>query len=103
MTDRIRKQAREIQKRLVEWRRHFHQRPEIGLEVPETAGFVIQELTKLGLEVRTGVGGHGVIATIVGDKPGKCIAIKSMRRCSTWARRSSAPWPSAGLPTTGDL
>ncbi len=77
MTDSIQNQAKKIQERLVEWRRHFHQHPEIGLEVPETAGFIQQELTKLGLEVRAGVGGHGVVATITGDKPGKCIAIRS--------------------------
>jgi len=73
----VKKEARRIQKQLVKWRRHLHQHPETGAEVPETAAFVARRLRALGLEVRTGVGGHGVVATLRGKKPGKTLAIRS--------------------------
>ena len=73
----IKKEARGIQKQLVKWRRYLHQHPETGAEVPETAAFVARRLRAMGLEVRTGVGGHGVVATLRGKKPGKTLAIRS--------------------------
>ncbi len=73
----IRRQAQELQDRLVRWRRTLHQHPEIGSDVPETAAFVAKELEELGLDVRTGVGGHGVVATLSGNEPGKTFAIRA--------------------------
>lgn len=75
--DDLKKGAEKLQEKLVEWRRHFHQNPEIGLEVPETESFVAERLREMGLEVRTGVGGHGVVAVLKGTKPGPVIAIRS--------------------------
>jgi len=75
--DELKKAAIDLQEQLVEWRRHFHQYPEVGLEVPETAKYVAQRLKEMGLEVETGVGGHGVIGLVKGDEPGPVIAIRS--------------------------
>jgi amidohydrolase len=75
--DNLKEEARKIHKQIVEWRRHLHQHPEVGLEVPETEKFVAERLREMGLEVRTGVGGHGVVAVLKGAKPGKTIAVRS--------------------------
>jgi amidohydrolase len=69
--------AREIQPQLIAWRRDLHQMPEPGLATPDTAAYVAEQLRRLGLEVRTGVGGHGVVALLKGGKPGKTLAIRS--------------------------
>jgi len=52
---------------LVAWRRDFHQHPELGFHETRTAGIVADHLRSLGLEVTTGVGKTGVIATIESD------------------------------------
>lgn len=73
----VKQQSQELQDQLVAWRRHLHQYPEPGLETPNTAAYVAEELRKMGLEVKTGVGGHGVTAVLRGQKPGKTLGIRA--------------------------
>ena len=54
----------------------LHQMPEVGLDTPDTAAFVAGELRKLGLEVRTGVGGCGVVALLRGAAPGTRLPVR---------------------------
>jgi len=75
--ERLKERAKELQDQLVEWRRHLHQYPEVGLELPETEKFVAERLKEMGLEVRAGVAGHGVVAVLRGAKPGPTIAIRA--------------------------
>lgn len=58
--------ARELAKDIAEWRRYLHAHPETGAETPETAAYVAAVLRVLGLEVRTGVGGYGVVGVLRG-------------------------------------
>jgi amidohydrolase len=58
-------------------RRDFHMHPELGFHEVRTAGIVAKELTGLGLEVTTGVGGTGVVALIEGAKPGPVILVRA--------------------------
>ncbi len=46
------------------WRRHLHANPELSLHERATSAFVAARLTELGIEHVTGVGGHGVVATL---------------------------------------
>lgn len=62
---------------LVETRHHFHQHPELSGQEAETARLVAGRLSALGLDVRTGVGGHGVIATLRGAHPGPMLALRA--------------------------
>lgn len=56
--------------RLVAIRHHLHRHPELSCAEVETAQFVAARLSDMGLPVRTGLGGHGVVATIDrGDGP----------------------------------
>ena len=51
--------------RLTEWRRHLHANPGLTLDEGETAAFVVGKLRWLGVtEIETGIGGHGVVATL---------------------------------------
>jgi metal-dependent amidase/aminoacylase/carboxypeptidase family protein len=47
-------QASEIQSELAVIRRHIHQEPEIGLDLPKTQAKIIAALDGLGLEISTG-------------------------------------------------
>ncbi len=63
--------------KLVEWRRHLHQNPELGNREVETAKFVAERLRAFGLEPRTGVAKTGVVAVIVGGRPGPVVALRA--------------------------
>jgi metal-dependent amidase/aminoacylase/carboxypeptidase family protein len=74
---------------LIEIRRDFHRHPELSGQEVRTAGIVAERLRGLGFEVRTGVGGHGVVGRLVGRNPGYAVAF----RADMDAVRSTAPDP----------
>jgi amidohydrolase len=50
---------------LTTWRRHLHANPGLTLQEAETAAFVVEKLKSMGVtEIETGIGGHGVVATL---------------------------------------
>ncbi|MEM7763875.1 MAG: M20 family metallopeptidase [Pseudomonadota bacterium] len=66
-----------VEPTLVAFRHDLHRYPELAGAEVRTAGKVTESLTKLGFDVRTGVGGHGVVATLVGDPDGPLIAFRA--------------------------
>jgi amidohydrolase len=62
---------------LVARRRDFHQHPELGFEEVRTAGIVAEELSRLGLEVQTGVGKTGVVGLLEGDQDGPTVLVRA--------------------------
>ncbi len=73
----IRVAIRELQPKLVEWRRQFHQYPELGFEEILTADFVAQKLTEWGIKHQTQIAKTGIVATIESDNPGKVLGIRA--------------------------
>jgi amidohydrolase len=69
--------AAEVQPQVVEWRRWFHQNPELSNREFNTSAKVAETLRGMGLEPITGIAHTGVIAVIEGGKPGPLIAIRS--------------------------
>jgi amidohydrolase len=65
---RIRPSIQALQPQLVEWRRHLHQRPELGFKEQLTAEFISQKLQAWGIEHQTGIAKTGIVATIEGTK-----------------------------------
>jgi len=53
--------AQALADQMVAWRREFHMHPELGFHESRTAGRVAEVLSALGYQVRTGVGGTGVV------------------------------------------
>ncbi|MCV6601111.1 MAG: hypothetical protein OIF54_06060, partial [Cohaesibacter sp.] len=49
--------------KLVEWRRHLHQNPELGFEEYQTSAFIEKELHALGLETEH-IAGTGLVASL---------------------------------------
>jgi amidohydrolase len=66
-----------IQNKLVEWRRHLHEHPELGNREVNTAAYIIEQLKDLGLEIQTGIAKTGVVAILKGGKPGPVIALRA--------------------------
>jgi amidohydrolase len=57
-------------------RRDFHRHPELGLQEHRTAKIVAEELKKLDLDVKTGIGETGVVALLEGAKPGPVVLMR---------------------------
>ena len=79
---------------LVAMRRHLHAHPELGLDVPETASLVATELTRHGIEVTTGIGGHGVVGTIEGQGAGPTIGLRADMDALPIEEATDLPWRS---------
>jgi amidohydrolase len=77
LTNDVDNRARAIESKVVAWRRDIHQHPELGNREVRTAKLVADHLTKLGLEVRTGVAHTGVVAVLKGGKPGPTVALRA--------------------------
>lgn len=73
----VRAKIQTLQSQLVQWRRHLHQRPELGFEENLTADFITQQLTKWGIEHQTGIAKTGIVATVQGKRPGPVLAIRA--------------------------
>jgi len=67
----------EIVPQVVAWRRDFHQHPELGMQEVRTARIVAEHLRSLGMEVRTGVAGTGVVGILKGGRPGRVVALRA--------------------------
>ncbi len=63
--------------KIIEWRRHIHQNPELGNREFKTATYVEDHLRKLGMEVRTGIAKTGVVGILKGSQPGPVIALRA--------------------------
>lgn len=59
---------------LVLLRRDFHRHPELSGQEQRTSEKVADYLKTLGLDVKTGIGGFGVVGTLKGALPGKKVA-----------------------------
>ncbi|WP_438423660.1 M20 metallopeptidase family protein [Aquimarina macrocephali] len=71
---KIVKQTDEIYDNLVKIRRDLHMNPELSKQEKRTSKIVADYLKDLGLEVKTNIGGHGVVGILKGGKKGRKIA-----------------------------
>lgn len=63
---------------MVEWRRYLHQHPELSYHEKETSRFIYEKLKNFGIDdIRTNVGGYGIVARIHGSKPGITVALRA--------------------------
>ncbi|MEU8659523.1 M20 metallopeptidase family protein [Actinoplanes philippinensis] len=62
---------------MIELRREIHRNPELAGEERQTAGLVAEQLRAAGLEVTTGVGGHGVLAVLDGSADGPTVMYRA--------------------------
>lgn len=71
--------AEEIEDRLIDWRREFHQFPELAFEENVTSARVVETLSAMdGFEVVKGFGcPTSVVGVIGGELPGKALMIRA--------------------------
>ena len=68
---------RAVEPKVVEWRRDFHQHPELSNRETQTAAKVAAHLTSLGMQVETGVAKTGVVGVLRGGRPGATVALRA--------------------------
>ena len=66
-----------LEPKVIEWRRDFHQHPELSNREFRTAGIVAEHLASLGMEVTTEVAHTGVIGLLKGAHPGPTVALRA--------------------------
>ena len=91
---KVDQQAQEIEAKVIEWRRHFHQYPELSNREVKTAAIVAEHLKKLGIEIQTGVAKTGVVGLLKSGKPGPVIALRADMDALPVTERNSLPYAS---------
>ncbi|HET8737877.1 MAG TPA: amidohydrolase [Pricia sp.] len=83
-----------VEDKVIEWRRHFHENPELSNREFETAEKVAKHLKSLGIEVQTGVAHTGVVGVLKGKKTGKTIALRADMDALPVLERNDLPYKS---------
>ena len=84
----------EIEQKVIDWRRHFHQNPELSNREFKTAEVIAKHLKSLGLEVETGVAKTGVVGILKGKHPGKVLALRADIDALPVEERNNLPFKS---------
>ena len=70
-----------VEKKVITWRRDFHEHPELGNMEVRTAKIVADHLRSLGMEVQEKVAVTGVVGILKGGKPGPVVALRADMDC----------------------
>ncbi len=70
-------EATRIEPEIIKTRRTVHQHPELAYHEVATAKLVAERLESLGIDVKTKVGGTGVLGTLKGSKKGRVVALRA--------------------------
>ena len=86
-----------VQQQVIDWRRHFHQHPELSNREERTGQKIAEALRAMGLEPTTGVAGHGVTAVIEGGLPGPKIALRAEMDALPVSEQTGLPFASTAV------
>ena len=78
--DLIKVKSKSLHYKVLNYRRHIHQFPELSYQEDKTMLFVAEQLIRIGLEPKVNVGGTGVTALISGSQHKlnqSCIALRA--------------------------
>ncbi|WP_242158487.1 amidohydrolase [Aestuariivivens sediminis] len=95
----LEKQFQDIEPKVIEWRRHFHENPELSNREFKTSEKIALHLKSLGLEVQTGVAHTGVVGLLKGKFPGKVIALRADIDALPVTERNDLPFKSTVTTT----
>ena len=87
--------ADEAEARVIAWRRHIHQYPELSYQEVKTAAYVAEALRKMpGIVVQTGIAKTGIKAVLKGGKPGPVVALRADMDALPVEERNDLPFRS---------
>ena len=76
-TDRLDQEVNKVKEEVIKWRRYLHKNPELSFHEEKTARFVYETLESFGHLVLSRPTKTSVVARLIGDKPGKVLAIRA--------------------------
>lgn len=97
------KEVKNIESKIIEWRRDFHKNPELSNREFKTAAKIAKHLRSLGIKVQTGVAHTGVVGILKGNKPGKVLALRADIDALPVSERADLPFKSHKTSTYGGL
>jgi len=89
----------EIESKVIDWRRDFHENPELSNREFKTAEKIASHLKSLGLEVQTGIAHTGVVGILKGRKSGKVVALRADMDALPVTERVDLPYKSQATST----
>lgn len=85
----------QLKQDMIAWRHHLHEHPELARQESGTAKFVAARLAEMpNLDVVTGIGGHGIVATLKGAGEGPTIGIRADMDCIAMTEETGLPYAS---------
>jgi len=94
LDDKANKMADQMEEQVIQWRRYFHEHPELSNREFETAKKIAEHLESLGMEVTTGVAKTGVVGVLKGGKPGPVVALRADIDALPVTERTPVPFAS---------
>jgi amidohydrolase len=91
---RLQQQVKEIEPKMIEWRRYFHQHPELSNREFNTGQQIAEHLRALGLDVQYPVAKTGVVALLKGALPGPVVALRADMDALPVTERNALPFAS---------
>src|SRR5699024_5758725 len=95
----INQQAEAVFDQVVDWRRHFHENPELSNRETETATYIAEYLKSLGMEVETGVAHTGVVGILEGGGKGPVVGLRADIDALPVRERTDVPFKSTKTTT----
>jgi len=86
--------AENIEEKVIEWRRYFHENPELSNREYKTGEKIAEHLKSLGLDVQTGVAHTGVVAILKGGKQGPVVGLRADIDALPVTERNDLPFKS---------
>jgi len=62
---------------MTEWFEHMHRNPELSMQEENTAKYISDIVGQWGYEVETGIGKHGIVASMTVGDSGKAIGLRA--------------------------
>jgi amidohydrolase len=90
----LEKEFKGVEQKVIDWRRDFHQNPELSNREFKTAEKITAHLKSLGIEVQTGVAKTGVVGILKGNKKGKVLALRADIDALPVTERNDLPFKS---------
>ena len=76
-SDEIKEAVRKYGSALVEYRRHFHRRPELSFQEKETSALICKKLSEMGIPLMKGVRANSCVGVIEGEEPGPVLLFRA--------------------------
>lgn len=94
MAEQVANNAKKINSKVIEWRHHIHQNPELSNREFKTGEYIATHLRSLGLEVKTGVAKTGVVGILKTGKPGPVVGMRADMDALPVVERVDVPFKS---------